>query len=130
MGMKVEAAKAIGFHLVSGFVDADDCVYLESPGAPALLVMVEGGLVVRVESSKATYATEAGVRVGDTLARARAAYSGLAAERGHQYVEDGQYLVAYARDRSRAVVIEVVEGKVVQIRGGLEPAVEYVEGCS
>jgi hypothetical protein len=33
-------------------------------------------------------------------------------------------------DGKRAVVIETDQGKVVAVRGGLLPAVEYVEGCS
>lgn len=117
-----------GFRLAAGFGESDGCAYLESPVAPGLRVMVEGGRVVRVETDRPSYSTDAGVRVGDTLARARAAYPHRL-EKPHKYADDGEYLIVYSADRKRPVLIEVVEGKVVAIRGGVVPPVEYVEGC-
>jgi hypothetical protein len=129
VGMTSSTLKAEGFHFATGFTAADDCAYFESATVPDLRVMVEGGRVVRVETDHPTYSTAAGVRVGDALAKVRRAYSGLV-KRPHQYVDDGEYLILYSSDHKRAVLIEVVERKVVQIRGGVVPPVEYVEGCS
>jgi hypothetical protein len=42
----------------------------------------------------------------------------------------GHYLTIVTSDGKRAVVIETDGATVVAIRGGLRPAVEYVEGCS
>jgi hypothetical protein len=41
----------------------------------------------------------------------------------------GQYLIVRSRDRRHALIFETNGVKVVEIRGGLLPAAEYVEGC-
>jgi hypothetical protein len=129
VGMQIAALRGLGFRLAPGFAQGDGCAYLESPKAPDLRVMVEAGRVVRVETNRARYSTTAGVRVGDTVMKVRDVYSAGAVERPHKYVGDGEYFIVHTSDRKRALLIEIVEGKVVQIRGGLVPPVEYVEGC-
>jgi hypothetical protein len=126
------AARALGGDLrrPKGVLDATGCHSRTSARAPGLLFMVEGGRVVRVETKDPRYVTPSGVRVGDTEARARDAYVGRATVTPHKYSSTGHYLVIKTTDGRRAVVIETDEGKVVAVRGGQEPAVEYVEGCS
>lgn len=126
------AARALGgdLRLPTGMTDASGCHYRTATKAPGLRFMIEGGRVVRVETKDPRYATPSGVRVGDTESKARDAYAGRAAISPHKYSSTGHYLVIRTSDGRRAVVIETDEGKVVAIRGGQEPAVEYVEGCS
>jgi hypothetical protein len=71
-----------------------------------------------------------GVRVGDSEESARNVYGQRAFARPHKYLQGALYLIVYTADRDAAVVLEIVNGRVVSIRGGLIPAVEYVEGCS
>jgi hypothetical protein len=127
--MKISEPGLAGFKPSEGFSVTDECLYIESPGAPDLRVMVEGGRAVRVETSRPRYATPSGIRVGETEERARHVYAGRAVVRPHKYVPNAIYLIVYTSDRKRAVVLEVVDARVVAIRGGLLPAVEYVEGC-
>jgi hypothetical protein len=47
----------------------------------------------------------------------------------HQYIERGHYMIVKTPDKSRALVMETDGSKVTQIRGGLVPAVFYMEGC-
>jgi hypothetical protein len=133
VGMSRSAAsRALGgdLRLGKGTTDATGCHYRTSTRAPGLLFMIENGRVVRVETRSAAYVTPSGVRVGDTEAAAREAYAGRAVITPHKYSASGHYLVIRTADGKRAVVIETDEGKVVAVRGGQEPAVEYVEGCS
>lgn len=88
---------------------------MTSTRAPGLLFIIEKGR---------------GVHVGDAEASARQAYAGRAVITPHKYSPSGYYLLVRTADRKRAVVIETNEGKVVAVRGGQQPAVEYVEGCS
>jgi pyruvate/2-oxoglutarate dehydrogenase complex dihydrolipoamide dehydrogenase (E3) component len=92
--------------------------------------MVDDGRIVRVETKERNYSTPSGVRVGDTEEDAMRAYAGRAEVRPHKYTPSGHYLVVSDADGKRAVVVETDKGRVVAIRGGLKPAVEYVEGCS
>jgi hypothetical protein len=126
------AARALGgdLRLPAGTTDATGCHYRTSTRAPGLLFMIEEGRVVRVETKSPTYVTPSGVRVGDTEASAREAYAGRAVITPHKYSPGGHSLMIRTADRKRAVVIETSEGKVVAVRGGQLPAVEYVEGCS
>ena len=60
-----------------------------------------------------------------------AAYPGARAQ-PHKY-EDGHYLVALPgapADTTHRIVFETAGGVVTRFRGGVAPAVEYVEGCS
>lgn len=127
-----EAAATLGtaFEVPPGAIATDDCHYRTTPAAPGLLFMVEDGRIVRVETKERTYSTPSGVRVGDTEEDAMRADAGRADVRPHKYTTSGHCVVLLAADGKRAVVVETDKGRVVAIRGGLRPAVEYVEGCS
>ena len=47
----------------------------------------------------------------------------------HKYVPDGQYLIL-RKGTGKALVFEVEDKRLVHVRAGLKPAVDYVEGCS
>ncbi len=108
---------------------AAECHYRTTAGAPGLLFMVEDNRIVRVQTKRREYSTPTGVRVGDSEEQAIRAYTGRAEVRPHKYSPSGHYLVILASDGRHAVVVETDKGKVVAIRGGRRPAVEYVEGC-
>jgi hypothetical protein len=129
---RLAASRALGgdLRLAEGTTHDAGCHYGTSTRAPGLLFMIENGRVVRVETRSPAYTTPSGVRVGDTEASARQVYAGRAVITPHKYFPGGHYLVVRTTDRKRAVVVETNEGKVVAVRGGQQPAVEYVEGCS
>ena len=47
----------------------------------------------------------------------------------HQYDPYGHYLIFKSPGGKTALVMEEGGRKVTAVRGGLEPSVEYVEGC-
>lgn len=127
---EVSAALSGAFRLAEGFKVTDGCQYWFAPPVTDIRFMVEEGRVVRIETRHSRYATVSGVRVGDTEVSARRVYAGRAVIKPHKYSTTGHYLVVSTQDGRRAVVVETDDGRVVQIRTGQQPAVEYVEGCS
>jgi hypothetical protein len=126
-----EASSAMGGWLSTspGYSGTESCHYMDSPTAPGLLFMVTKGIVSRVDTKDRRYATESGVRVGETEAEARREHAGQMVEHPHRYVDDGYYFYIYDPDRKHAVVIEIADGRVVEIRGGRVPEVLWVEHC-
>ena len=132
VGMTVaEAAAALS--LPPAAPDTQDCAYVGLGGLPAgVSLMTEGGRIVRVDvDDSSSVATARGARVGWTEARVLALYPGARVE-PHKY-EDGHYLVVIPgapADTVHRIVFETARGVVTRFRGGVVPAVEYVEGCS
>jgi len=111
-----------------------ECVYARPIAAVAtgfnredLLVMLVDGIVVRVDVIGPSLPTSAGIRVGDTDARVKEIYPGLAVQ-PHKYT-DGHYLIVYA-EHDRRLIFESQAGKVTRYRAGMVPQVDWVEGCS
>ncbi len=131
VGMELPlAAKLALDRFVPGDVSpADECRVVHLRREPKALFMVEKGTIVRVGTRDARFATEAGVRVGDTEAKATEAYGGALAVTPHKY-EEGHYLTLRSKDGRSALVLEAVGGRIVEIRAGRLPAAEYVESCS
>jgi hypothetical protein len=131
-GMTVaEASKVLGGALVMPAETAAGCDYATWRGGPrGVHVMIDDGLIARVEIDSVGIATAAGARVGDTEERIRSLYPGRVTVTPHKY-EDGHYLTVNAVDDSSfAIVFETSKGRVTRYRAGRRPAVEYVEGCS
>ncbi len=134
-----EAATALGAEFAGdrpaepGVPDA--CEYARSAALPpGVMVMLIGGRVARVEVDSGATATAAGARIGDAEARVRELYRGRELRvQPHKY-EAGQYLTVLPgapRDTLHRIVFETDSaGTVKRFRGGVVPAVEYVEGCS
>ncbi|HSU18004.1 hypothetical protein [Longimicrobium sp.] len=103
-------------------------------GPRGLSLMLVERRVVRVQArdSSTRVATALGARVGDSEARVRQLYPGARVQ-PHKYVESGHYLVVIPgapADTLHRIVFET-DGKVVtEMRGGVFPPVEWVEGCS
>lgn len=132
VGMTVAEASA----LVPGGVphpETQECAYVGLSGLPAgVSLMTEDGRIVRVDvDDSSRVATSRGARVGSTEASVLALYPGARVQ-PHKY-EDGHYVIAMPgapADTLHRLVFETVGGVVKRYRGGVIPAVEYVEGCS
>lgn len=105
----------------------DSCVYASFKHYPQAHFMVENGVVTRVDMTGYA-ANTLQLTVGTPLAQALKAYPTLLVK-PHPYVETGHYLVLPDISGAKAFLLEEMDGKVVSIRAGLEPAVEYSEGC-
>lgn len=113
--------------------ELEGCDYVTWEGGPAgLRIMVVENKIARVETSDTTILSGAGARVGDTEDRINSLYPGRVTVMPHKYT-DGHYLVvksSNAADTLNLLVFETDKNKVTTFRGGVKPAVEYVEGCS
>ncbi|HYH79224.1 MAG TPA: hypothetical protein VEX86_05485 [Longimicrobium sp.] len=133
VGMTVDEAN----QAVAGGLDRtaglEACDYVRPKNGPAGLgVMMENGRIARVDVDSAGVATAAGVRPGDTEARVREAYPNARVQ-PHKYDDRGRYFVvlpATPADTLHRIVFETDGSVVLRMRGGVFPAVEYVEGCS
>jgi hypothetical protein len=132
VGMTVAEA-ALALHEAETPPATEECAYVGLSGLPAgVSLMTEAGRIVRVDvDDSSAVATAEGARVGATEAGVLALYPGARVE-PHKY-EDGHYLVVIPgapADTLHRLVFETARGVVTRFRGGLAPAVEYVEGCS
>jgi len=134
-GMTVaEARAAVPAFSVAASRDSTACTYAKTDGLPpGVMVMVEGGKVVRVEVRRGTIATSTGARIGDSEDRIKTLYPGQVAVTPHKYTTGGHYLTvvpASGADAAYRIIFETDGKKVVNYRAGQRPQVEYVEGCS
>lgn len=129
MELPLAATLALDRFVPGDVTSADECRVVHLRREPRALFMVEKGRIVRVSTRDARFATESGVRVGDTEAKAAEAYRGTLEVTPHKY-EEGHYLTLRSRDGRSALVLEAVGGRIVEIRAGRVPAAEYVESCS
>ena len=104
-----------------------DCMYVRFKALPDVHLMVENGLVMRADI-KGTVQNITGMHVGGNAAALRAKYP-QATIAPHKYVQGGHDLRIAGSGKS-AMIIEDDGKNITGIRGGLEPAVSYVEGCS
>jgi len=103
------------------------CDFVNFRRYPKVKFMVEEGIVTRADA-EAGVQNVLGISVGTSLADVKRRYPGVQVKL-HKYVEDGHYLVFPSGNGKEAIVMEEVGGKVTRIRAGVEPSVEYVEGC-
>jgi hypothetical protein len=83
--------------------------------------------MARVDTTSRRYMTAEGARVGDTEARIKQLYRGRVTVEPHKYI-DGHYLIV--GNKKSAIIFETDGKKVLMIRAGRYPEVEWVEGCS
>jgi len=110
------------------------CDYVRPRQGPeGLSLMVVDGRIARVDVvDSARVPTTAGVMPGESEARVREAYPGARVQ-PHKYDDRGHYFVVIPgapSDTLHRIVFETDGTKVTRMRGGLFPAVEFVEGCS
>lgn len=107
------------------------CQLRSAAAQPGVAYVVDQGMVTRMETRDPRYATVRGVRVGDPVQRVRQIYGQRLSVRPHAYFERGLILAVYSPDRKFALVMESNDaGRIVTLRGGSVPAVEFLEGCS
>lgn len=116
------------------FTDPDSmrCAYPKFRGLPdGVWVMVEQGIVGRIDVQKGDVPTAEGIRIGDTKAKVQSTYGSRMRAVPHKYT-DGQYLeISSPQDTMHLIVFETnVQGTVLRFRSGKIPQVRYVESCS
>ena len=116
------------------FTDPDSmrCAYPKFSGLPeGVWVMVEQGIVGRVDVQKGDVATAEGIRIGDMKDKVKSVYGTRVRELPHKYT-DGQYLeVSTPNDSTHMIIFETnLAGEVLRYRAGKLPQVRYIESCS
>jgi hypothetical protein len=94
--------------------------------------MLAKGQVTRVDVDSAGVQSDAGISVGDSVARVNQAYSGRVTVTPHKYVQGGQYLTiqpSSPQDSAFRIVFDGEGGRVTRFRSGRVPEVEWVERC-
>lgn len=94
---------------------------------PKVSFMVEQGVITRADA-RTVIANSAGITARMSAKAAQRHEPRLRSEL-HKYDEQGSYLVL-DQDQDKALVFETSKGKLTRMRGGVKPAVEYVESCS
>lgn len=111
--------------------DGNACHTRSAVSQPGVAYTVSQGVVTRVETRDARYLTVRGVRVGDEVKRVKQIYGPRLSVTPHVYFARGLMLTVYSPDRKFALVMESNDsGHIVTLRGGMVPAVEFLEGCS
>lgn len=107
--------------------DNPECGFVAFKAIPKVRFMVEKGIITRGDVEK-EIANSTGVGVGGTEAELKAKYPTLKVA-GHEYVPGGHFLTVPGEGNT-ALVMETDGTTITSIRGGLQPAVSYSEGCS
>lgn len=137
-GMTVrEAARMVGGSFAAPASGAESCTYAVWREAPSgVMVMLVDGLVARVDVTRASaVATSKGARIGDSEARILDLYKGRTAVTPHKYAAGAHYITVTpppgtGEDRAYRLVFETDGKSVTRYRGGKQPQVEWIEGCS
>ena len=104
------------------------CDFVTFKEYPGVNFMVEKGIVTRADVTDPLIPNTLGIKIGTTLDKVKRRYPKVILE-PHQYDPIGHYVIFKSTDGKRAIVFEESDGKITNVRGGLEPSVEYVEGC-
>ncbi len=134
VGMTVsEAEKAGDIKLDFGGYQTGTCRYGSTKSLKDIDFMFSKGTLARVDVGNPLTKTLSGVGVGDSEADVFAAY-GEQLERDANYYdpENASYLTYVPEDSSdnTRVLFDVMDGKVINIRAGRLPEINYVEGCA
>jgi hypothetical protein len=128
-GERLEVIEARLNERVRAVIDSDEthCRLVEFKAYPRVVFMVEEGLVTRAETATPV-PTSVGFTVGAPIDAIKKKVPSVQIE-PHQYDSYGHYLTFKTKDGKAAVLMEEADGRVTNVRGGLIPAVQYVEGC-
>jgi hypothetical protein len=131
-GMTIaEANDAANTALVAS--GSGECFYVRTKDGPeGVSFMVENGKITRVDvADNRDVKTFEGAGIGDTESRILTLYPQQVTVQPHKYTT-GHYLIVTPGDvqGARTRIVFETDGKLVtRFRSGLEPSVEYVEGC-
>lgn len=106
----------------------ENCNFVAFKKYQGIKFMVEKGIVTRGDVTTPAIRNTLGIKIGTPLAEVQSRFPKVVVE-PHQYDPNGHYLIFKSSDGKRATVFEEADGKVTHVRAGLEPSVEYVEGC-
>jgi hypothetical protein len=123
-----DVEKMVSEHVGAPADDDDEaCRYVQLKAYPEAKFMIEQGVITRADVSPKAK-NNLNISVGSRLAKVGAEHPSAHLE-PHHYDPSGHYLIFKSADGKAAIVMEEGGGKITDIRGGLEPSVEYVEGC-
>ncbi len=126
-GMKLdEAENAISekSHPLGG--NDPECRLVTFDALPLFRFMVEKDVVTRADAMKGAE-NVTGVDVGDDPARVKEKFAAVQVG-PHKYLPAGHYLTLRGGG-DNALIMEDDGKAIIKIRGGMEPAVSYVESC-
>ena len=131
-GMTVAEARQVLTRLDFKGQDSTGCVYPTVAGLPdGVWVMIDGGVVARVDVQKGDIPTTEGIRIGDDTTKLRAAYGSRVSASPHKYTDGKYYTVAPEGDSLHRIIFETNNGgTVLRYRAGKLPQVAWVESCS
>ena len=107
---------------------AQACDWATFKKYPGVKFMVEDGIITRADAVKPGTINALGLKIGTKLKEVQRRFKKVIIE-PHKYDPSGHYLIFRSTDAKRALVFEEGKGKITDTRAGLEPSVEYVEGC-
>jgi hypothetical protein len=127
-GASLESVEGVLGEDVSNQIKDPACSMVSFKAYPGTLFMVEEGIVTRADAAP-DVPNVLRIKVGESreavLGRYPKAHVGP-----HKYLEGGYYLTFPSKDGKAAIILEVGDDKVLEIRAGLQPSVSYVERCS
>jgi hypothetical protein len=127
-GGKLEAiVKKVG-EKAKGETDDRECDFVTFKKYPGIKFMVEDGIVTRADAISPQIQNKLQIRIGTSMEEVKRRYPTVEVK-PHKYEETGHYLIFKSQDGKRAILFEEGNGKVTDTRAGVEPSVEYVEGC-
>lgn len=104
------------------------CDYATFKKFPGIKFMVEDGIVTRADAISPDIKNKLKINIGTSLDEVKWRYPAVEVK-PHKYDPVGHYLIFKSKDGKRAILFEEGDGKVTDTRAGIEPTVEYVEGC-
>lgn len=105
-----------------------DCDGVTFKAYPGVRFMVEKGVITRADLLDLTLPNSTGITARMTLDEIRRRHP-EAIIGPHKYDPKGHTIVIRTPGKPSAVVFEESQGRITRIRAGLQPAVDYVEGC-
>ena len=124
---------ALGEQLVPAYEISTTCDHVDPATFPdGVIVMIENDSVARFDVENPAIRTREGAGVGDLEADVVQRYGSAVTVTPHAYTgPDGHYLtVTPPGDTLHRIIFETDGRKVLHIRAGQRPAVDYSEGCA
>ena len=123
----------LGETLVPAYEISTTCDHVDPASFPdGVIVMIENDTVARFDVENPVIRTREGAGVGDLEADVVRRYGSSITVTPHAYTgPDGHYLtVTPPGDTLHRIIFETDGRKVLHIRAGQRPAVDYIEGCA
>lgn len=134
VGMTESVAEQAGnIELKADALMGGSCQYLNSETLKDVSFMFTEGILSRIDTRNPSSATLSGVGVGDSEADIYEAYGDRIQSEPNAYLpETASYLTYVPEDPldDTRVLFDVNNGKIVNIRAGRLPEINYIEGCA